>query len=96
MGRLHRDFTPADLQRELAASGVDGVIWVQARQSLRETEWLLGLAAEKPIIVGVVDWVPLVAEDVPVHLERLAAHPALKGVRHVLQKRETRCVHVAP
>jgi L-fuconolactonase len=87
---LRRDFLPADLGRELAAAGVDGVISVQARQSLAETEWLLDLAAQHEFIRGVVGWAPLVAPDLDTHLDRLAAHPAalagkLRAFRHVLQ-----------
>ena len=87
---LRRDFLPADLGRELAAAGVDGVISVQARQSLIETEWLLDLAAQNEFIRGVVGWAPLIAPDLDAHLDRLAAHPAalagkLRAFRHVLQ-----------
>jgi L-fuconolactonase len=69
---------------------VDGVISVQARQSLAETEWLLDLAAQHEFIRGVVGWAPLVAPDLDTHLDRLAAHPAalagkLRAFRHVLQ-----------
>ena len=87
---LRRDFLPADLGRELSAAGVDGVISVQARQSLAETEWLLDLAAQNEFIRGVVGWAPLVAPDLDTHLDRLAARPAalagkLRAFRHVLQ-----------
>ena len=57
MERLRRDQLPPDLQPLLAASGFDGCIAVQARQSLQETEWLLGLAHQYPFIRGVVGWV---------------------------------------
>ena len=56
MGALRRDFLPEELVREQAASGVDGSIAVQARQSLTETRWLLELAAKNPRIRGVVGW----------------------------------------
>ncbi|MBC8011933.1 MAG: amidohydrolase, partial [Burkholderiales bacterium] len=56
---LKRDFLPEDLASEVAAAGVDGVVSVQARQSLLETEWLLDLAAQHAFIHGVVGWVPL-------------------------------------
>jgi L-fuconolactonase len=87
---LRRDFLPADLARELADAGVDGVVSVQARQSLAETEWLLELAAQRDFIRGVVAWAPLIAPDLEAHLDRLAAHPAalagkLRAFRHVLQ-----------
>lgn len=85
---IRRDFLPADLAPALAAAGVDGVVTVQARQSLEETTWLLDLAAAHPFIRGVVGWAPLIAPDLDACLDRLAAHPAasrLRALRHVLQ-----------
>lgn len=88
MAPLRRNFLPADLERELAARGVSGAISVQARQSLVETEWLLALAEEHSFLLGVVGWVPLAGPNAEGHLERIAAHPKCKGVRHVLQDEE--------
>ena len=82
---IKRDFLPADLQREITTAGVDGVISVQARQSLVETEWLLDLAARHPFIRGVVGWVPLIDPAIETHLDRFAAAPKLRALRHVLQ-----------
>ena len=85
MPALRRDFLPADLQREIAAVGIDGVISVQARQSLAETHWLLEQMAEHDVIKAVVGWVPLVSPDVKEILGDLAYAKALKAVRHVVQ-----------
>ena len=85
MAAIQRDFLPPDLEREIDATGVDGVVSVQARQTVVETEWLLGMAGDYPFIRGVVGWVPLVSPQVKGDLERLAADAKLKGVRHVLQ-----------
>jgi L-fuconolactonase len=85
MGAIRRDFVPGDLRPELDAAGVDATVVVQARQSLEETDWLLGLAAENAWIAGVVGWVPLVDEGVGAVLERYNGQAKLKGVRHVLQ-----------
>ena len=85
MAAIRRDFLPADLQREIAAAGVDAVVSVQARQSVEETRWLLDFAAHNPFIAGVVGWVPLVSPTVAADLAQLAAHPKLVAVRHVLQ-----------
>jgi L-fuconolactonase len=82
---LKRDFLPADLKKEIDAAKVDGVVSVQARQSLEETRWLLELAEKSDFIRGVVGWVPLVSETVEKDLERFADRKKLKGVRHVLQ-----------
>lgn len=85
MSAIRRDFGPSDLQAEIAAAGVDGVVSVQARQSLAETEWLLDLASKHAFIRGVVGWVPLCDAAIDAVLERYAGNPLLCGVRHVLQ-----------
>ena len=82
---LRRDFLPEHLRAALAEAKVDGVVSVQARQSMEETRWLLSLAREHDFIRGVVGWVPLVSDRVRDDLERFAPHPKLKAVRHVLQ-----------
>jgi L-fuconolactonase len=82
---IRRDFLPDDLQQEIAAAGVDGVVSVQARQSLLETDWLLGFAAQHAFIRGVVGWLPLIDPAVEAHLDNYAANPKLRSLRHVLQ-----------
>lgn len=82
---LRRDFLPEDLSREMSAANVDGVVSVQARQTLDETRWLLDLAAANDFIRGVVGWAPLVAADVARDFERFASQPKFRAVRHVLQ-----------
>jgi L-fuconolactonase len=84
MGRLKRDFLPADLKPLLDSLHFDGCIAVQARQNLQETQWLLDLAQENDFIAGVVGWVDLRSPELPAQLSRFAAHPKLAGVRHVL------------
>lgn len=85
MTTIRRDFLPQDLATEIAGAGVDGVISVQACQTVTETEWLLATAAAHPWIRGVVGWVPLADREAARVLERLAANPWLRGIRHVLQ-----------
>lgn len=83
MSAIAQDFLPADLVEETRRVGVDGVVTVQARQTLDETRWLLALADEHPLVRGVVGWVPLAAPDCREQLKVLD-HPRLKGVRHVV------------
>ncbi len=85
MAVLRRDFLPKNLEHEIAAAGIDGVVSVQARQSLAETRWLCELAAENSFVKGVVGWVPLADPAVKEHLESLGDCRALKAVRHVVQ-----------
>ena len=85
MVRLQRDYTPADLAGVMASAGINGAIAVQARQSLDETHALLSLADAYPFIEAVVGWAPITGKDFPSCLEALAAHPHLRGLRHVIQ-----------
>jgi L-fuconolactonase len=79
------DFLPPDLQREIENVGIDGVVSVQARQTLDETRWLIDLAEQYDFIRGVVGWVPLVQPEIRTYLDELKSRPHLKGVRHVVQ-----------
>lgn len=85
MSVLRRDFLPADLAVQCASSHVDATIAVQARHTLQETHWLLGLAAESPLIAGVVGWADIAADDFTSTLAPLLANPWLRGLRHVVQ-----------
>ncbi len=82
---IRRDFLPEHIHREIEAAGIDGVVTVQAHQSVGETEWLLKLAAGNDFMRGVVGWVPLIDGNVRDALGPLAANPKLKAVRHVIQ-----------
>jgi L-fuconolactonase len=85
MAALRRDFLPTDLRSTLSAAGVDAAITVQARQSLEETQWLLGMAGQNHFLAGVVGWVPLVEPGVGALLECFTPHSKLKGIRHIVQ-----------
>ncbi|MEI8386997.1 MAG: amidohydrolase family protein [Verrucomicrobiota bacterium] len=82
---IRRDFLPEDLRAEIARAGIEGVVSVQASQSLAETQWLLELADRNDFIKGVVGWVELSSSQVGEDLERFAANPKFKSVRHVIQ-----------
>ncbi len=85
MDRLQCDRLPEDLEPELAAAGIGGVITVQAQQTVEETEWLLQLAKEYEWIRGVVGWAPVGCASFAAELERLSADTQLKGLRHMVQ-----------
>jgi L-fuconolactonase len=85
MAVLRRDFLPAHLEPELRGAHFDACVAIQARESLDETRWLLGLAERHPFIAGVVGWVDLQAPDVRGQLERFGDRKKLVGIRHVVQ-----------
>jgi len=83
-GPFSRDFLIQDLMDVLEESGIDGVVTVQARQTLAESRWLLDLAGTHDVIRGVVAWVALTDPKVDRDLEHLSTHAKLKSVRYVL------------
>jgi L-fuconolactonase len=84
MSVIRRDFLPADLKQVIHQVEITGVVSIQSRQTIEETEWLLQLADDYPFIQGVVGWVPLISPSVQKDLERFAVNPKFKAVRHVL------------
>ena len=85
MDVLKCDRLPADLAPLLQSAHLDGSVAVQARSTLKETEWLLQLADQAPFVKGVVGWVDLLSPDVRRQLERFSAHKRFRGVRHIVQ-----------
>ena len=85
MGRLARDYLPADLIKATQPHDITGSVAVQARQTIQETEWLLELAANYSFIRGVVGWVDLRSPSVSEDLERFSENDKFVGVRHVVQ-----------
>jgi len=83
-GMLRRNFLPEDLAPLLRQTGFDGTVAVQAREMVAETDFLLGLAARTPWILGVVGWIDLCAPDAEALIERYAAEPKLKGLRLII------------
>jgi L-fuconolactonase len=88
MNRLRRDYLARDLEEVAWKAGVTGVVSVQARESLAETEFLLGLGGDCALVRGVVGWAPLADPGVGDILDRWAGQGLFKGVREVMQGRE--------
>jgi L-fuconolactonase len=84
MESIRRDFLIPELQAAMLQGGITGVVTVQARQTLVETDWLLELAESHKFILGIVGWLPLVDPHIGKCLERYSSRKKLKAVRHVL------------
>ena len=85
MGILKQNYGPEDLFKQIKNVGIEGVVSVQASQSLKETDQLLSYAEDHDFIKGVVGWFPLADSNVDSVLEQYASNRWLKGVRHVVQ-----------
>ena len=82
---LRRDFMPDDLAPTLARHGIARTVLVQAAATVAETEFLLDVAERHDNVGAVVGWVDLAHADGARTLARLAARPALRSVRPMLQ-----------
>jgi L-fuconolactonase len=84
-GPIYRTFTPAELEPQLAAAGIDRTVLVQSANSYEDTDSMLRHAAAHDWIGAVVGWVPL---DEPARAaqkldDTYLANPWFKGVRHL-------------
>ena len=68
-----------------AAERIDKTVVVQAAPTVDETRYLLDLARHEASIAGVVGWVPLLDDDAPALIAKLARESKFKGVRPMLQ-----------
>lgn len=93
---LRRDYLVEELDTVCGSAGVSGTIAVQARQNLKETDWLLSVAEANPRIRGVVGWVDLRGDRLGDQLRKLTASGKLVGVRHVLQDEPERDLMLRP
>lgn len=82
---LEQSYGLSDLASHAEGAGLVGSVAVQARQTLEETDWLLGLAKANPLCKAVVGWVPLQDDKISDVLANYVGNSLLKGVRHVIQ-----------
>lgn len=82
MEGLRRDYLIDDLRAVTTASGVTNTIVVETERTTEEAVWLSQLGAESELIRGVVGWAPLTTPGVESEVERIAALPKMKAVRH--------------
>jgi L-fuconolactonase len=83
---INRAVYTSDLSVASAASNVAGTIVVEAISTSEETDWLLELADDSDLVVGVVGWVDLQDAAVGDRLAELSARSSrLVGIRHPAQ-----------
>jgi L-fuconolactonase len=85
LAAIHRDFGPDDLRALGAPLGLAGSVLVQSQPDDRDTDWLLRLADQEPLVLAVVGWVDLASSDAAERIAALARNPKLRGLRPMLQ-----------
>ncbi|MBL8832552.1 MAG: amidohydrolase family protein [Rhodospirillales bacterium] len=81
IGGLARDFTFADWRSQADASGIDGVVLVQAAHETRESLRWLAEAERLPRLLGVVAWADLHSPDLRAEIARYRKFGKFAGIR---------------
>ncbi len=82
---IKRNFSPEDYRRAAAGFNIVKTVHVEAEadhdEPLRETRWLVGVAAESGLPTAIVAHATFHAPDVEAVLEAQAACPLVRGIR---------------
>jgi L-fuconolactonase len=78
---LYRPVLPAEFKKLAAPHGVTGTVVVEASPWVEDNQWLLNLAKETDVIVGIVGRLLLTDADFMKHLTRFAKNTLYRGVR---------------
>jgi L-fuconolactonase len=88
LGSINRTIEFEELAPTLARCGITGSVLVQAADNAEDTALMLDVARRHPQVLAVVAWAPLDSPaDLPDHLERLAEHSVVRGVRNLFHAR---------
>jgi L-fuconolactonase len=85
MSVLRRDFSPAELQKEIKLCEIDGTIAVQAEETYEENYYLQRLALENDFIIGIVGWMDLLDKRAEEKMIELKSLQKLVGFRTITQ-----------
>lgn len=86
-GPIYRTFTPAELEPQLKAAGVDKTVIVQSMDSYADTDSMLAIAEQHDWVAGVVGWAPLHdPAEAEKKLDEYAQNPYFKGMRHLIHE----------
>lgn len=87
-GVLYRNYGMDDIAAEFAAAGVTGTVLVQSADNDEDTEHMFAVAADAPVVLGIVGYVPLhEPERAAQRLAELAQRPLFRGVRNLIHDR---------
>lgn len=78
---LYRRVLPEDYKALAVPQGVSGTVVVEASEWVEDNQWILGLAAKDPFIVGFVGNLQPGSKDFGSNLERFSANPLFRGIR---------------
>jgi len=78
---LYRRVLPTDYRALPVPKPVTGTVVVEASPWVEDNQWVLDLAANEPLIVGLVGNLPVGTKQFAGHLKRFAANKLFRGIR---------------
>jgi len=78
---LYRTVLPEHCREVAAPHGVDGVVVVEASPWVEDNQWILDLATEENLIVGLVGNLNPESETFEADLTRFSGNPLFRGIR---------------
>jgi predicted TIM-barrel fold metal-dependent hydrolase len=78
---LYKRVLPADFRAATKGLGVTGVVIVEASAWLEDNQWLLDVANDDPMILGIVGHIDPATLDFRSNLARFSKHRLFKGLR---------------
>lgn len=83
---LNRTYNIEEIEEAQQKAGVTDTVLVQSANNFEDTDWMLDVAENKPSVVGVVGWLPLLhpAETKKALDDKYAKNRYFKGIRHLI------------
>jgi L-fuconolactonase len=78
---LYRPVLPPEFAKLTKPHGVTGTVVVEASPWVEDNQWLLNVAKDNPIVVGVVGRLLFTDAEFGAHLKRFAKAPLFRGIR---------------
>lgn len=78
---LYRPILPGEFRELTRSHGVEGVIVVEASKWFADNQWVLDLAKQDPLILGLVGNIAPEQPEFVAQLDHLATHPLFLGLR---------------
>lgn len=78
---LYRTVLPEHFKRVASPHGVTGTVVVEAASWVEDNQWILDMADEDPVVVGLIGKCDVGTPRFAEQIERFAQHPVFRGIR---------------
>ena len=79
--QLYRTVLPEHFKEVAAPHGVTGTVVVEAASWVEDNQWILDMADDDPVILGLIGKCDVGTPQFAEQIERFACHPVFRGIR---------------